>query len=81
MIDYSPLIARAVARLEGNSGLARRAIYERARVALAAQTIDFASFDVTNHKLALEDAIRKVEAESLRQALANLGSPKTVFDA
>jgi hypothetical protein len=81
MIDYYPLIARAVTHLEVNSGPARRAIYERARAALAAQTVDFASFDVTNHQLALECAIRKVEAEGLRRALANLGSPGTVLRA
>ena len=34
MTDYHPLIARAVAGLEKNSGDARRALYERARTAL-----------------------------------------------
>jgi hypothetical protein len=76
MIDYYPLLVRAVAQLEETSGAARRSIYERARVALAAQTVDFQSFDVTNHQLALEEAIRKVETESLRRTLASLGNPK-----
>ena len=37
MADYYPLIARAVAGLEKNTGDARRALYERARTALVAQ--------------------------------------------
>ena len=37
MADYYPLIARAVAGLEKNTGEARRALYERARTALVAQ--------------------------------------------
>ena len=37
MADYYPLISRAVAALEKNSGENRRAIYERARAALLAQ--------------------------------------------
>ena len=37
MTDYYPLIARAVAGLERNTGDQRRALYERARTALVAQ--------------------------------------------
>ena len=37
MADYHPLIARAVAGLEKNSGENRRALYERARIALVAE--------------------------------------------
>jgi hypothetical protein len=37
MADYYPLISRAVAALDKNSGENRRAIYERARNALLAQ--------------------------------------------
>ena len=37
MADYHPLIARAVAGLEKNTGENRRALYERARTALVAQ--------------------------------------------
>jgi len=37
MADYYPLIARAVAGLEKNTGENRRALYERARAALLTQ--------------------------------------------
>ena len=37
MADYHPLIARAVAGLDKNTGDARRGLYERARTALVAQ--------------------------------------------
>ena len=74
MADYYPLIARAVAGLEKNTGDARRVLYERARTALVAQlrgvTPALNESDVTRERLALEEAIRKVEAESARQTLA-----------
>src|SRR5438067_5358640 len=76
MTDYYPLIARAVAGLEKNTGDARRALYERARTALVAQlrgvTPALSESDVTRERLALEEAVRKVEAESARQ---NWGEP------
>jgi hypothetical protein len=71
MADYYPLISRAVAALEKNSGENRRAIYERARQALLAQlrgvTPALEESDITRERLALEESIRKVEAESARQ--------------
>jgi hypothetical protein len=71
MADYYPLIARAVAGLEKNSGDARRALYERARTALVAQlrgvTPSLSENDVTRERLALEESIRKVEAEAARK--------------
>src|SRR6516164_6680966 len=72
MADYYPLIARAVAGLDKNTGDARRALYERARAALVAQLRGVSpaldESDVTRERLALEEAIRKVEGESARQA-------------
>jgi len=72
MADYYPLIARAVAGLQKNTGDARRALYERARDALVAQlrsvTPALDESDVTRERLALEEAIRKVEGESARQS-------------
>jgi len=68
MADYHPLIARAVDGLEHNTGENRRVLYERARAALLKQlrgvepALDEA--DITRERLALEEAIRKVEAEA-----------------
>jgi hypothetical protein len=72
MADYYPLIARAVAGLQKNTGDARRSLYERAREALVAQlrgvTPALDESDVTRERLSLEEAIRKVEGESARQS-------------
>jgi hypothetical protein len=72
MADYYPLIARAVAGLDKNTGEARRTIYERARAALVGQlrsvTPALDESDVTRERLSLEEAIRKVEAESARRS-------------
>jgi hypothetical protein len=74
MTDYHPLIARAVDGLTKNTGDARRALYERARSALVAQLrgVDpaLSESDITKERLALEEAIRKVEAEAARKALS-----------
>ena len=65
MADYHPLILRAVEGLEKNTGENRRALYERARIALVAQlrgvqpALD--ESEITRERLALEEAIRKVE--------------------
>ena len=71
MADYYPLISRAVAGLEKNNGENRRALYERARAALIAQlrgvTPALPESDITRERLALEESIRKVEAEAARQ--------------
>jgi len=72
MADYHPLIARAVAGLPKNTGEERRALYERARQALVTQLRSvqpaLEESEITRERLALEEAIRKVEAESARQA-------------
>ena len=71
MADYYPLISRAVAGLDKNNGENRRALYERARSALIAQlrgvTPALPETDITRERLALEELIRKVEAEAARQ--------------
>jgi hypothetical protein len=71
MADYYPLIARAVAGLEKNTGEARRGLYERARTALVDQlrgaSPALGESDITRERLALEEAIRKVEAEAARR--------------
>jgi len=83
MADYYPLIARAVAAAEKNNGETRRAIYERARTALLSQlrgtTPPLSEADITRERLALEEAIRKVEADMVRQARAQTSADATSF--
>jgi hypothetical protein len=73
MADYQPLIARAVEGLENNTGENRRALYERARAALVAQLRSvqpaLEEGEITRERLALEEAIRKIEADAVRRAL------------
>ena len=80
MTDYHPLIARAVEGLERNTGEARRALYERARTALVTQLRSvepaLSESEITKERLALEDAIRKVEADTARKARAELREPR-----
>ena len=74
MANYYPLIAKAVAGLEKNTGESRRILYERARNALVTQlrsvTPPLSELDITRERLALEEAIRKVEADVARRARA-----------
>src|ERR1051325_4084092 len=72
MADYYPLVAKAVAGLEKNTGEGRRLLYERARTALVAQwggmnDPPLTEAEITRERLALEEAIRKVEAEAARR--------------
>ena len=65
MADYYSLIARAVAGLTNNTSEARHALYERARAAFFAHLprSTLSKADIISHRLSLEEAIRKVEAE------------------
>jgi hypothetical protein len=72
MADYYPLVAKAIAGLERNTGEGRRALYERARSALVAQLRGMSDpalteAEITRERLSLEEAIRKVEAEAARR--------------
>src|SRR5437764_13460720 len=72
MADYYPLVAKAISGLEKNTGEGRRALYERARTALVAQLRGMSDpplteAEITRERLALEEAIRKVEAEAARR--------------
>src|SRR6516225_3333148 len=75
MADYYSLITRAVAVLEKNNGESRRALYEHARTALLTQlrSMEPALYesDITRERFALEESIRKVEAEFARKFIAN----------
>jgi hypothetical protein len=73
MTDYYPLIVRAIAGLDPDApGESRRALYERARAALVAQLRGveppLSESEITSEQLALEDAVRKVEAEAAQTA-------------
>ena len=67
MADYYPLIAKAVSGLDKSTGESRRALYDRARTALLQQLRGvepaLSEPDITRERLALEEAIRKVEGE------------------
>src|SRR3954470_18170354 len=72
MADYYPLVAKAIAGLEKNTGEGRRMLYERARTALVAQLRGMndpplTEAEITRERLSLEEAIRKVEAEAARR--------------
>lgn len=75
MADYYPLIAKAITGLDRSTGEVRRAVYERARTALVAQlrnmTPPLSESEITRERLALEEAIRKVEAEAARRMRAD----------
>jgi hypothetical protein len=73
MADYYPLIARAISGLDPRApGEARRALYERARTALIAQLRGvqppLTESEITRERLALEEAVRKVESEAAQRA-------------
>ncbi len=75
MADYYPLIARAIAGLDPSApGEQRRALYERARTALISQLRGvqpaLSEAEITRERLALEDAVRRVEADAARRAAA-----------
>ena len=81
MADYYPLIARAVSGLDKNTGENRRALYDRARVALVNQLRGvqpaLEESDITRERLALEEAIRKMTSwPATRMRLASRGMIK-----
>src|SRR6516225_9662579 len=71
MADYYPLISRAVAGVEPNTGENRRSLYKRARNALLDQLRSvrppLSETDITRERLALEEAIRKIESDVARR--------------
>jgi len=67
MADYHPLISRAVEALPDKSPATRRAVYDRARTALQEQLRavepPLSESDIARERLALDQAIDRVEAE------------------
>jgi hypothetical protein len=80
MTDYHPLISRAVGSLENNTAENRRVLYERARAALVNQlrSVEPAleESEITRERLALEDAIRGIEAEAANRPDASAAPPR-----
>lgn len=72
MADYYSLIKQAVARLDSSAHEGRRVLYERARAAQLAQLRNISpplsETEITGEQLALEEAVRRVEAEAARPA-------------
>jgi len=73
MADYYHLIKNAVARLDASAPIeSRRALYERARTAQLTQLRSLrpslSENEITCEQLALEEAVRKVEAEAAAPA-------------
>jgi hypothetical protein len=66
--DYYPLLSRAVAALDTNTAGSRHALYDRVRAAQLAQLrkLDPAlpKSEIARERVALEDAVRNVEAEA-----------------
>src|ERR1700694_6323634 len=69
MADYYPLISKAVAGLDPDApGESRRALYERARAALRTINTPLTEAEITRERLALEEAVRRVEGEAAQRA-------------
>jgi hypothetical protein len=71
MVDYVPLISRAVATLNPNTREARQALYQRARQTLAdkLRSVDptMSHTDLNAERSALESAIQQVERDAVRR--------------
>jgi hypothetical protein len=74
LADYYPTIFHAVSRLEPNTTETRGKIYDRARAAMLLQLRSvipsLTESEIGREQLALEEAIKKVETESLRHLRA-----------
>lgn len=77
MADYYPVLARAIAGLEQNTAENRRSVYERARGAIVRQLRAYdpplSESEITRERLALEDAVRRIESEVRERARAETG--------
>ena len=73
MADYHAILKRALSALPNPNGETRRAVYEKARTALVAQLKSFdpplSPSEITQQRLQLEDAIRRVESEAAKGLL------------
>ena len=81
MTDYHPLIARAVEGLDNehrrsSPGSVRTGPHARWSHSCAPSNRRCSESDITKERLALEDAIRKVEAEAARNSRTELREPR-----
>ena len=71
MTDHYPLISKAIAGLDKNTGEQRRLGYEHARKTLLSQLSQInpppTGSETISERLALEEAKREAEAEAARQ--------------
>jgi hypothetical protein len=69
MADYYPALVDTVSRLANNDAEARQGLYKHARSIIVAQLLkrdlQLSEQEITRERVALERAIRKVEAEVL----------------
>lgn len=67
MANFYPILARAIGGLADKSPEARRSVYDRARTALIAQLRSLepplSEADITRERLALDEAVSRIEAE------------------
>jgi len=79
MVDYFPVLARAVAALDPDTSETRCALYDRARRTLVdkLRTNDptLSATDLRAESLALEDAIHRVESDALRRVAPSRPKP------
>lgn len=79
MADYYSVLARAVAALPENTAAGRRVIYEKARTALVRQleglNPPLPPAEIAKQRLALEEAVRRIESETARAAFSSPRAP------
>lgn len=79
MVDYFPLIARAVAAIEPNTREQRHALYDRARKTLVdklrVSDPTLAHTDLKAERAALEAAIQRVERDAVRHTVPRPPNP------
>jgi lipoprotein-anchoring transpeptidase ErfK/SrfK len=85
MVDYFPVLDRAVSALNPNTREARRVLYDRARRALIdglrASDPTLSDTDLKTQSAALEAAIRRVEGEALRRGAGPVSVPPPAVSA
>ena len=81
MVDYYPLIARAVGSLNPNTSEQRHALYDRARKTLVDQLRindpTLSNTDVKAESAALEAAIQRIERDFMRRAVPPPPPPRS----